>query len=202
MDPDEARRRILEELARGEYGGDGEGFIPWLLDQISAWFADLMGGSDGPSAVQIGVLVAACALALLIAVLVLRRTGVIRRDRALTAPVSLQADSRLSAAELRDRARGAIDAQSWSEATVLGMRAIVRDLQERTLLEVTEGMTAHEAALESGRVFPDLTGRLALAARSFDQAAYSRHRVSAKQAQDVVRLAEYLAGARPELVRA
>lgn len=201
MDPDEARRRVLEELSRREYRRS-EGFLAWLLGQIESWIASVLRVDSGGSGTLIAVLVALGAVVLLVAVLVLRRTGLIRRDRAVRVASSLRADPVLSGAELRDRARAAVDARRWNDAAVLGMRALVRDLEERTLLDVSEGMTAHEAAQSAARPFPDLRARLLRAAETFDAAAYSRHTVSPKQAEDLVRLAEYLSDATPQLADA
>lgn len=198
MDPDEARRKVLEELARGEYHRD-QGFLSWFLGLLDDWLDSLAGGTGGTSPVLIallGVLVLLVALALLA---VLRRSGRMRRDTALSVSSHLDADPVLSALELRRRARSAADEHRSGDAAVLGMRSLVRDLEERTLLDLAEGMTAHEASQEASRSFPDVRTRLLRAAVVFDTAAYSRHQVDAKSAEDVVRLAEYVAEATPQL---
>ncbi|WP_152354378.1 DUF4129 domain-containing protein [Brachybacterium subflavum] len=198
MDPDEARRKVLEELARGEYHRD-QGFLPWLLGTLEDWLSSLTGGAGGASSVLIVLLAVVVLLAALSAFAVLRRSGRMRRDTALSVSSRLDADPVLSAQELRRRARAAADEQRPGDAAVLGMRSLVRDLQERTLLDLAEGMTAHEAAGDASRAFPDVRTRLLRAAQVFDTAAYSRHHVDAKSAEDVVRLAEYVAEATPQL---
>jgi hypothetical protein len=198
VDPDEARRRILEELARGEYHHD-QSFLGRLLGLLEDWLASLTGGAGGTSPLLIAVLVVVVLIVIAAALAVLRRGGRLRRDTTLSVSSRLDADPVLSAQELRRRARDAADGSRHGDAAVLGMRALVRDLQERTLLDLGEGMTAHEAAREAATAFPDVRTRLARAADVFDTAAYSRHRIDAKHAEDVVRLAEYLAEAVPRL---
>ena len=75
----------------------------------------------------------------------------------------------------------------------------MRDLEERTLLDVATGMTAHEAAHRAASSFPDLRGRLQRAADAFDTAAYSVRTAGPKQAEDLLRLAEYIAETAPDL---
>lgn len=197
-DPEEARSRVLEELSKPEYDTSG-GFLEWLLGHLEAWFAALMDGVRGSSTTQ-GVLTVVVVLLLLVAaVLVLRRTGNLRRSAALAEERALDAEEHLRAEVLRERARAALGAGRRDDATVLALRALVRDLEERTLLEVDAGMTAHEAAIAAARPFPELRPRLLRGAAAFDTAAYSARPATAKQAEDLLRLAEYLAGSTPDL---
>lgn len=198
VDPDEARRRVLEELSKSEYD-DSPGFVTWLLGLLEDWLMGVLDGIDGSSAAQAGIFVLVAVLLAGVAFLVLRRTGMIRRGAELTVETALDAQEALSAAQLRDAAREAIDTGRTDDATVLAMRALVRDLDERTLLDVTDGMTAHEAAGAAATPFPDLRSRLHLGAEAFDSAAYSFRSVSAKQAEDLVRLTEYIAESSPDL---
>ncbi|ATG51576.1 DUF4129 domain-containing protein [Brachybacterium vulturis] len=198
QDPDEARARILEELAKSEYD-DSPGFIQWLLGTLERWLMEVLDGIDGSSTAQAGIAVL-LALVLAAAVfLVLRRTGLIRRSHALSVAAQLDADSVLGAAQLRRAAREANEAGRTDDGTVLALRALVRDLEERTLLEVTAGMTAHEAAQRAAPSFPELRGRLQRGADAFDTAAYSHRPATAKQADDLLRLAEYIAESAPDL---
>ncbi|WP_193105300.1 DUF4129 domain-containing protein [Brachybacterium sp. FME24] len=198
LDPDEARSRTLDELSKAEYD-DSPGFIQWLLGVIERWLADLVDGIDGSSAAQAGIAVLLLLVLLVVAVLVLRRTGLIRRSHTLAVATELDAEPVLTAAELRASARSAITAGQLDDGTVLALRALVRDLEVRTLLDVTAGMTAHEAAGRAARSYPDLRGRLLRGADAFDTAAYSHREPSPKQADDLLRLAEYISESAPDL---
>ncbi len=52
------------------------------------------------------------------------------------------------------------------------MRALVRGLEERTLLDARPGRTADEAAAEAGRALPEHAAALSAAARTFDDIAF------------------------------
>lgn len=201
LDPDEARARVLEELGKSEYD-DSPGFVAWLLSTIENWLAEMMDGVDGTSAVLTGVTVALALALIIAAVLVLRRTGLLRRSPALEVSAELDAEPVLTGAELRQASRDAIGAGRTDDGTVLALRALVRDLEERTLLDVAAGMTAHEAAVRAAAAFPELHGRLQRGADAFDTAAYSHRSTTAKQADDLLRLAEYIAESSPDLAAA
>ena len=198
LGPDEARERILEELAKDEYD-DSPGFVAWLLGAIEDWLARMVDGVDGSSATQTVVAVLLALVLAAVVVLVLRRTGLLRRSPALAVDAALDAEPVLSGEELRGAARDAIDAGRTDDGTVLALRALVRDLEERTLLDVATGMTAHEAATRAALTFPDLRGRLQRGADAFDTAAYSVRSVGGKPAEDMLRLAEYIAETSPDL---
>ncbi|GLI30894.1 MULTISPECIES: DUF4129 domain-containing protein [Brachybacterium] len=198
LGPDEARERILEELAKDEYD-DSPGFVAWLLGAIEDWLARMVDGVDGSSAMQTVIAVLLALVLAAVVVLVLRRTGLLRRSPALAVDAALDAEPVLSGEELRGAARDAIDAGRTDDGTVLALRALVRDLEERTLLDVATGMTAHEAATRAALTFPDLRGRLQRGADAFDTAAYSVRSVGGKPAEDMLRLAEYIAETSPDL---
>lgn len=198
LDPDEARGRVLEELSKSEYD-DSPGFIQWLLGTIEKWLMDVLDGIDGSSTTQAGIAVLLLLLLGAAVFLVLRRTGLVRRSHALSVTARLDAEPVLGAAQLRQAAHESIAAGRLDDGTVLALRALVRDLEERTLLEVAAGMTAHEAAHRAASSFPELRGRLLRGADAFDTAAYSRRQATSKQADDILRLAEYIAESSPDL---
>ncbi|MEO3749021.1 DUF4129 domain-containing protein [Streptomyces sp. B6B3] len=75
------------------------------------------------------------------------------------------AEHRAAAAE---HARGA----RWDQAVQERLRAVVRALEERVLLEPRPGRTADEAAAEAGRALPGLAAELRAAAHTFDEVTY------------------------------
>ena len=74
-------------------------------------------------------------------------------------------------------------------------RAVVREAEERQILNARPGRTADEAAAEAGRQLPDLRGDLLAAARVFDEVLYGDRRATAeadekmKQLDDAMRRA-------------
>ena len=79
------------------------------------------------------------------------------------------------------------------------MRAVVRSLEERTLLDPRPGRTADEAAEEAGRSLPAHTGRLRDAARDFDGVAYGGRTATKPSYDSLAALDRDLQRARPAL---
>lgn len=122
VDPDEARARVHEELAKAEYD-DSPGFVSWFLSLIEEWMLDLLDGVSRSSATQATLLVLLVLLLGVIVVLVLRRTGLIRRSHGLTVSDALDAEPVLSGSALREAARRAILEKRTDDGTVLALRA-------------------------------------------------------------------------------
>ncbi|MET9095815.1 DUF4129 domain-containing protein [Streptomyces cyaneofuscatus] len=83
-----------------------------------------------------------------------------------------ESDGPRSAAQHRAAAEAHAAALRWTEAVQERMRAIVRSLEERALLDPRPGRTADEAATEAGRALPGHATRLRSAARDFDDVTY------------------------------
>ncbi|MER5464849.1 DUF4129 domain-containing protein [Streptomyces sp. NPDC002668] len=85
---------------------------------------------------------------------------------------SLFDDSPRSATEHRAAAEAHAAAGRWNQAVQERMRAIVRSLEERVVLDPRPGRTADEAAAEAGRSLPDHADGLRVSAREFDDVTY------------------------------
>jgi hypothetical protein len=77
------------------------------------------------------------------------------------------------------------------------LRAIVRGLEERAILDERPGRTAHEAAAEAGRSLPALTAELTAAAAVFDDVRYGAHPATAAMDTTLRDLDRRCAAARP-----
>lgn len=77
-----------------------------------------------------------------------------------------------SAADHRTAADAHAAAGRWTEAVQERMRAVVRALEERTLLDPRPGRTADEAAAEAALSLPEHAAGLHAAARTFDDVTY------------------------------
>lgn len=167
---EEAHRLAIQELAKPEYHVDDPGLfqraVTWVIDKIT----DLLDKASqvvpgGPW----GLAVIALVIVLVIAA-VLWRGGPVRRSSA--AESALFVGRPRSAAEHRAAADRAATAARWEEAVLERYRAIVRSLEERTVLEPRPGRTADEAAAEAGIALPLLAQNLADAASTFDAVVY------------------------------
>jgi hypothetical protein len=79
------------------------------------------------------------------------------------------------------------------------MRAIVRSLEERALLDIRPGRTADEAAAEAARALPTRADRLNTAARDFDDVTYGGRRASRQSYQRIAELDRDLERTKPQL---
>lgn len=79
------------------------------------------------------------------------------------------------------------------------MRAVVRSLEERALLDVRPGRTADEAAAEAGRSLPSHTDRLHAAARDFDDVTYGGRTATQQAYQRIAELDRALESTKPQL---
>ncbi|NQX04113.1 DUF4129 domain-containing protein [Rathayibacter sp. VKM Ac-2856] len=173
LDPDaqEARRLLLEELADPRYRAAEPNWFDRLVQGVRDWFASLTLPGDGvglPVAAVIGVIVL---VVLVVVALVLAGRPRLRRRGAATGAVLADDDSR-SAAELRALAEAAAARGDFGEALVERFRALVRALDERTVLSVSPGTTAHGFSRRAAAVFPASGEELRRAADDFDRVRY------------------------------
>ncbi|MEN8650068.1 DUF4129 domain-containing protein [Streptomyces sp. 21So2-11] len=165
-----AREAAEQELSNPMYRENEPSAFQRALDSFWSWIDDLFGAASGAAP---GGMVGILGVALLVVLLVLGlwwRLGTPQRTPA--AEGTLFDDGPRSAAEHRAAAETHAAAQRWTEAVQERMRAVVRSLEERALLDPRPGRTANEAAAEAGRPLPDHADRLRAAAREFDDVAY------------------------------
>ncbi|AWW39273.1 DUF4129 domain-containing protein [Streptomyces cadmiisoli] len=167
---DPAREAARRELSKRLYHEDDPGLFQRALDAFWGWVDDLF--SAASAATPGGLLGLVVVILAVVAVLAALwwRLGTPRRE-----PVSAPAlfdDRPRSAAEHRAAAEAHAAQHHWNQAVQERMRAIVRSLEERALLDPRPGRTADEAAAEAGRALPAHTDRLRAASRDFDDVTY------------------------------
>jgi hypothetical protein len=188
VDRDEARRAAERELSKGVYHQNEPGPIDRALnaaiDWISRLFDRIAGSTPGGS---LGVL-ALLAIVVAAAAVVIWQTGPVRRGaRTGTALVELSGD--LTPGEHRRRADEHAAGGRFADAVRERMRAIVRELESRGVLEPRPGRTADEVAREAGTAVPIVGGDLHTAAGVFDEVWYGGRQATA-QADAVMRQAD------------
>ena len=194
---EEAQEAAAEELSKVVYQESQPGLteraVFWLLDRISDLLDRVSEASPGgvPGLFLIVVLVVAAAVALRLT------TGPLRR--AARAEDALFVGGPRSAAEHRAAAVGHAADGRWDEAVRERLRAVIRGLEERSLLDPRPGRTADEAATEAGQALPEQAGPLRSAARIFDDIWYGG-RPATPQAYEALReLDEQVGRSRPVL---
>ncbi|MER6069287.1 DUF4129 domain-containing protein [Streptomyces sp. NPDC001817] len=195
---DPAREAARRELSKRLYHENDPGLFQRALNAFWDWLDRLF--NSAASATPGGTTGLVVVILFVVAVLgaLWWRLGTPHRQPSSTA-TALFDDRPRSAAEHRAAAEAHAAQGHWNQAVQEGMRAIVRSLEERTLLDVRPGRTADEAAAEAGRTLPAHTERLRAAAREFDDVTYGGRRATEQAYHRIAELDRDLERARPAL---
>lgn len=194
---DPAREAARRELSKRMYHENDPSWFQRALNAFWDWVDKLFntasaatpGGALGLVVVIVAVLAVLGAL--------WWRLGTPRRE-----PVSSAAlfdDRPRSAAEHRAAAEAHAAQDHWSQAVQERMRAIVRSLEERALLDARPGRTADEAAAEAGGALPSQADRLRAAARDFDDVTYGGRTATEQTYRRIAELDRDLERTKPQL---
>ncbi|WP_254389008.1 DUF4129 domain-containing protein [Streptomyces sp. AC550_RSS872] len=194
---DPAREAARRELSKGMYHENDPSWFQRALDAFWGWVEDLFSSTStvtpgGPLGLVVVVLLIVAVLGAL-----WWRLGTPRRQP--TSSAALFDDRPRSAAEHRAAAEAHAAQGHWNQAVQERMRAIVRSLEERALLDVRPGRTADEAAAEAGRSLPSHTDRLRAAARDFDDVTYGGRTATQHSYQRIAELDSALENTKPQL---
>jgi len=165
-----AQEAAREELAKQVYRDAGPGLVErglrWVYAQVTDVLDEVAGVSPGGYAGVAVVLLLLVAAAVAIRL----RVGPLGRRAALDQSLFVGRDR--TADEHRAAADAHARAGEWAEAMRERLRAVVRSLEERAVLEPRPGRTADEAAAQAGAALPGCAADLAAAARLFDDIWY------------------------------
>ncbi|MFJ8018430.1 DUF4129 domain-containing protein [Streptomyces sp. NPDC096339] len=167
---DPAREAAERELSKPLYHQNDPSLLDRALRRFFEWLGNLLDSASGASPGGGFGLLAITVLVLLAIGALWWRLGAPRRTA--SSAQALFDDGIRSAADHRTAAEAHAAAGRWSEAVQERMRAVVRSLEERTLLDPRPGRTADEAAAEASVSLPDHTAELRAAARVFDDVTY------------------------------
>jgi len=195
---DEAAQLAREELAKQVYRDAGPGLVErlvrWLLEQAGRLLDGAAGVSPGgySGLVVVLLLVAAAVVAVRLKVGPLGRRAA--REEALFVGRTR------TAAQHRAAADAHAAAGAWAEAVRERLRAVVRSLEERAVLDERAGRTADEAAAEAGRALPGCAAGLRAAAVLFDEIWYGGRPAGPESYAALRDLDAQVQAARPDLV--
>ncbi|MFG2788902.1 DUF4129 domain-containing protein [Streptomyces sp. NPDC048419] len=194
---DPAREAARRELSKRMYHENDPSLFQRALNAFWEWVGKLFGSAA--TATPGGTLGLVVIIVAVVAVLgaLWWRLGTPRREPASSA--ALFDDRPRSAAEHRAAAEAHAAQGHWNQAVQERMRAIVRSLEERALLDVRPGRTADEAAAEAGRSLPAHTDRLRAAARDFDDVTYGGRRATEQSYDRMAELDRDLERSKPQL---
>ncbi|WP_307071702.1 DUF4129 domain-containing protein [Streptomyces sp. B3I8] len=194
---DPARGAARRELSRPLYHQDDPSLFQRALDAFWDRLDRLLGAaSSAAPGGTVGLVVILLAVVALLAAL-WWRLGSPRR--APSSAPALFDDHPRSAAEHRAAAAAHAARGHWNTAVQERMRALVRALEERALLDPRPGRTADEAASEAARPLPDHATRLHTAARDFDDVTYGGRTADEATYRRLSTLDDDLGHARPHL---
>ncbi|MEU5256130.1 DUF4129 domain-containing protein [Streptomyces longwoodensis] len=194
---DPAREAARRELAERLYHEHDPGLVERALDTFWDWLDDLLTAASGATpGGALGLAVIVLAVVAVVAAL-WWRLGTPHRAPASTA--ALFDDRPRSAAAHRAAAEAHAAQGHWNQAVQERMRALVRSLEERALLDTRPGRTADEAAAEAGRTLPAHTDRLRAAARDFDDVTYGGRAATEQTYHRLAALDHDLERTRPQL---
>ncbi|WP_328431624.1 DUF4129 domain-containing protein [Streptomyces sp. NBC_00453] len=194
---DPAREAARRELSKRMYHENDPSLFERALNAFWEWVDKLFGSAA--AATPGGTLGLVVVIVAVLAVLgaLWWRLGTPRREP--TSSAALFDDRPRSAAEHRAAAEVHAAQGHWNQAVQERMRAIVRSLEERALLDVRPGRTADEAAAAAGRTLRSHTDRLRAAARDFDDVTYGGRRASEQSYHRMAELDRDLDRTKPQL---
>ncbi|MFF1546174.1 DUF4129 domain-containing protein [Streptomyces sp. NPDC058291] len=192
-----AREAAHRELSKDLYHQNDPGLLQRVLDALWDWIGDLFGtASAAAPGGTLGLLVIAMAVVAVVAALWWRLGAPGRRP---PSAATLFDDRPRSAARHRAAAEAHAAQGHWNQALQERMRAVVRSLEERALLDTRPGRTADEAAAEAGRALPAHNDRLRTAARDFDDVTYGGRRATEQTYRRIAELDLDVERTRPRL---
>ncbi|MEU7036664.1 DUF4129 domain-containing protein [Streptomyces sp. NPDC046237] len=165
-----AREAAERELSKPMYHENEPSLLERGLDRFFKWVGGLFDAASGATPGGLLGLLAIVVVVLALVGALWWRLGTPQRTP--DTGDSLFDDGPRTAEEHRAAAARHAAAGRWNQALQERMRAIVRSLEERTLLDPRPGRTADEAAAEAARSLPSHSDELRAAARSFDDVTY------------------------------
>lgn len=166
-----ARDAAREELSRREYSDAQPSLLLRLVGRVLRAVGDLVDGAAAsvPGG-RVGLLLILLLLLTLVGVVLARVRPAGGRD-GRRAPL-FAGSAALSADEHRARAEQAAAQGRYDQAVRERLRAVVRDLEARGVLDPRPGRTAGEVARDAGAAVPAVAADLRRAAVTFDEVWY------------------------------
>jgi len=190
---DAAREELSRQVYQQARPGLTERALQWLFERISSVLDDVGGAAPGGYAglILIVLLVVAAVVAVRLKVGPFGRAGRVEDALFVGGP--------RSAAEHRAAADAHAAAGAWADAVRERLRAVIRSLEERSLIEPRPGRTADEAAVQAGLSLPECATSLRSGARLFDDIWYGGRPATAASDQALRALDEQVRSSRAVL---
>lgn len=185
---EEAQRRANEELAKATYGG-----IPEWLTDLLRWvegvlksFLELVTGQVQPGSGLSWGFIIVIVVVLIVIALIIWRVGLPRWQQRKQRDAEVEIDQSISPSEYRDLAAAAAARGDYRTAVRERFRAIVRELEFRTIITPRPSRTALEAALAASRELPPTREPMYTAATLFSAVMYGDREATAADWEQIV----------------
>lgn len=191
-----ARREAERELIKSEYHHTEPLLLRalrWVLKQLGKLIDEAAAVAPGGGWGLLGLLL------LLVGLLAVLRWRFGALAQANRRGWVFDANNPRSAADHRQSAEAAAAVGDWPRAVRERFRAVVRALEERTIVEPRLGRTADEAAVEGGAALPSAAPALRAAAAVFDDVVYGGRPATEQGYRAVVEADLATSGAAPVL---
>lgn len=198
-DGPEARRWLLNELAKAPYQAARPTWFDLLAKAVKDWLASLFVPSNGSLAPVLILVLVVVGVALIVIAFVLFGLPRLNRRSARGRELFGETDRR-GADALRRAAEAAATSEDWTTAIQELFRALARGLAERTILSVEPGTTAHAFGDRAASVYPAERERLVAAAAVFDRVRYLGGTGTAEEYAALAALERDLRSARPAVL--
>lgn len=195
---DEARAAAERELSDPAYAAAQPSFVERIIEWVLARLDELFSGFGALGTGRTVGLVILALVALTAVVIIRLRAGRIARSGRVWSAVF--AETTLSAREHRRLAEEAAARGALDVAIRERFRAIVRELEERGVLDAASGRTVDEIAAQAGQVLPTHAAALRHAAGIFDDVVYGDRPATVDGYGSLVALDDEVQSARPALV--
>jgi hypothetical protein len=195
-DRDESRKLLEDELSKQVYREAQPSVLERAVQAAIDWFLDGLSGLRTLGAGPGTLLLAAGAVLLVVVAVLLVRPRLNARAARKTRRV-FGGGTVLSASAHRRRAAAAAGAGRWNEALAEHLRALIRDAEERGVLEDRPGRTATEAAADLAAAFPEPAGEIFWLAERFNEVQYGEGEADAADGARAASLDSLLAAALP-----
>lgn len=168
---DAARRAVEQELSKPEYAQAKPSLLARAYLAVAHWLEHVFGAAAaaGPGGLA-GVILLLLVIEAIVVIVVVRvrpAARVARRPRRAD-----WLETRRSAADHRAEADRMAAAGRCQDAVRERLRAVIRELEERGIVDLRPGWTATEAAHEAARAVPDLGDELRRGVGLFEEIWY------------------------------
>lgn len=199
-DDDEARRWLVDELAKGPYQEAEPNIIERIIAAILEWLGSLLEGLR-PLEAGPGTLLLALGAAVVIAAAVWLVRPRLNARRKVDSGGVFASDTVRTALEHRQLAVSAAASKDWDTALTERLRAVIRSAEERGVIDSQPGRTAGETAVQLRTAFGPSAAETSWLADRFNEVHYGSQAADAQDYRRATAIDDLLTATPPAAQR-